>query len=135
MSSSLFTRIEKLESRRGTDGQVLLIWLTPGEDVTAAVLAANKAGLFGSGDLVMCVEWLGDDPMPKPRWLKRTGERFSEQEDRCICAMLEKRVATVDALVATREPADVQELVRPMPRDLSEISSVDLMHCALGVKT
>jgi hypothetical protein len=135
MSSSLFTRIEKLESRRGTDGQVLLIWLTPGEDVDAAVLAANKTGLFGSGDLVMCVEWLGDDPMPKPRWLKRAGERFSEQEDRCIYAMLEKRVATVESLVATGEPADVQGLVRPMPRDLSEISSVDLMHCALGVKT
>jgi hypothetical protein len=42
MSSSLFTRIEKLESRRRTDDQVLLIWLTPGEDVDAAVLAANR---------------------------------------------------------------------------------------------
>jgi hypothetical protein len=135
MSSSLFTRIEKLESRRRTDDQVLLIWLIPGEDVDAAVLAANKAGLFGSGDLVMCVEWLGDDPMPKPRWLKRTGERFSVQEDDCICAMLEKRVAMVDVLVATGEPAEAQGLARPMPRDLSEMSSVDLMHCALGVKT
>jgi hypothetical protein len=67
--------------------------------------------------------------------LKRAGEWFSEQEDNFICAMLEKRVATVDALVATSEPADVQGLVRPMPRDLSEISSVDLMHCALRVKT
>jgi hypothetical protein len=93
MSSNLFTRIEKLKSRRGTDGQVLLIWLTPGEDVDVAVLAANKAGPFGSGDLVMCVEWLGDDPIPKPRWLKRTGERFSEQEDHCIYAMLEKPLA------------------------------------------
>jgi hypothetical protein len=135
MSSSLFTRIEKLERRRRTDDQVLLIWLTPGKDVDAPVLAANKAGLFGSGDLVMCVEWLGDDPMPKPRWLKRAGERFSEQEDYCICAMLEKRIARVDTTIATDEPAEVAGLARPMPRDLSEMTSVDLMHCALGVKT
>ena len=131
----MFTRIEKLESRRCTDGQVLLLWIEPGMDVENAVLAANKAGLFGSGDLVICVEWLGDDPMPKPRWLKRAGEQFSEHEDHCISAMLEKRIATVDALIATGEPADVPGLVRPMPRDLKEISSVDLMHIALGVKT
>jgi hypothetical protein len=135
MTSSLFTRVEKLESRRRTDDQVLLIWLRPDEAVDAAVLAANKAGLFGTGDLVMCAEWLGDDPMPKPRWLKRDGARFSEQEDRCITAMLEKRIAEVDVLVAAGDPAAVADLARPMPRDLREMTSVDLMHCALGVKT
>jgi hypothetical protein len=135
MTSSLFTRAAKLESRHRNDDQVLLIWLRPGEDSDAAVSAANTAGLFGSGDLVMCAEWLGDDPMPKARWLKRVGERFSEQEDRCITAMLEKRIATVDTLVATGEPADVAGLAKPMPADLSLMSSVDLMHCALGVKT
>ena len=71
MNSSLFTRIEKLESRRGTDGQVLLIWLRPNEDVDAAVLAANKAGLFGSGDLVMCVEWLAQAAQ---RWAAAGGK-------------------------------------------------------------
>jgi hypothetical protein len=135
MTSSLFTRVEKLESRRRTDDQVLLIWLRPGEDVEVAVLAANKAGLFGSADLVMCAEWLGDDPMPKARWLKRAGERFSEQEDRCITAMLEKRIAAVDGLISAREPAEVAGLARLMPADLRLMSSVDLMHCALGVKT
>jgi hypothetical protein len=79
----------------------------------------------------MCTEWLGDDPMPKARWLKREGEQFSEQEDHCISAMLEKRIATVEALIAKGEPAEVPGLARPVPKDLSEISSVDLMHCAL----
>jgi hypothetical protein len=135
MSSSLFSRVEKLENRRGTDDKVLLIWLKLSEGVDAAVLAANKAGQFGTGDLVMCVEWLGADPMPKPRWLKRRGERFSEEEDRYICAMLEKKIAMVDGLVASDEPTKIDGLAKPMPRDLSEMSSVDLMHCALGVKT
>ena len=135
MSSSLFTRIEKLENRRGTDDKVLLIWLKPSENVDAAVLAANKAGQLRTGDLVMCVEWLGADPIPKPRWLKRRGERFSEEEDRYICAMLEKNIAMVDGLVASKEPAEVNGLAKSRPRDLSEMSSVDLMHCALGVKT
>jgi hypothetical protein len=135
MTSSLFTRVEKLESRRCNDDQVLLLWIKPGEDVDAAVLAANKAGQFASGDLVMCAEWLGEEPTPKPQWLKRDGAyhgRFSEQEDHCITAALQKRIATVDELVATGEPADVAS---PMLRDPSEMSSVDLMHCALGVKT
>ena len=67
--------------------------------------------------------------------LKRDGARFSEQEDRCITAMLEKRIAEVDALVAAGDPAAVADMARPMPHDLSELSSVDLMHCALGVET
>jgi hypothetical protein len=127
-----------LESRHRNDGQVLLLWIKPGDDVAAAASAANKAGLFASGDMVICVEWLGDEPMPKPRWLNRDRGHyayFSEQEDHCITAMLEKRIETVNALIATGEPAEVQGLARPMPRDLSEISSVDLMHIALGVKT
>jgi hypothetical protein len=130
MTSSLFTRVEKLEKRRGSDDQVLLLWLKPGEDIEAAVLAANKAGLFASGDLVMCAEWLGDEPMPKPRWLKREGAYyglFSAQEDLCIGAMLEKIVAD--------EPPKVPTVGSPSPQDLGEMSAVDLMHCALGVKT
>jgi hypothetical protein len=130
MTSSLFTRIEKLETRHRNDGQVLLLWIKPNEDVNAAALAANTAGLFASGDLVICVEWLGTDPMPKARWLKREGAYyglFSEQEELCITAMLEK--------IASDEPTEVPGLARPTPQDLSEFSCVDLMHYALGVKT
>jgi hypothetical protein len=135
MTSNLFSRVEKLENRHRNDDQVLLLWIKPGENIDAVVLAANEAGLFVSGDLVMCAEWLGEEPMPKPRWLKRAGERFSDQEDYCITAMLQKRIEDVDTLVATGEPAEVAGLGRPMPRDLREMTSVDLMHCALGVKT
>jgi hypothetical protein len=135
MTSSLFTRVDKLEKRHRTDDQVLLLWLQPGEDIDGALLNAKQAGLFGTGDLVMCAEWLGGDPMPKPRWLKRRGEQLTKQENECVDAMLEKRIATVDALVANGEPVRVQGLARPMPKDLSELSDVDLMHCALGVKT
>src|ERR1700710_902063 len=137
MTSSLFNRVQKLESRRRTDDKVLLLWLRPGEDVPAAVQAATKTGLFASGDMVICVEWLGNDPMPKPRWLSRDRAyfgNFSEQEDHCITAMLEKRIATVNAVIATGEPAELPGLASPMPRDLREISSVDLMYCALGVQ-
>jgi hypothetical protein len=49
--------------------------------------------------------------------------------------MFAKRIATVDALVANGEPVRAQGLARPMPKDLSELSDVDLMYCALGVKT
>ena len=135
MTSSIIRRLEKLEGQHRNDGQVLLIWVKLGDDVDAAVSAAKKSGLFAAGDMVICVEWLGTDPMPRPRWLKRHGERFSGQEDNYIHAMLEKRIAMVDKLVAAGEAAEVAGLVKPMPRDLSEISSVDLMHCALGVKT
>jgi hypothetical protein len=137
MTPNLIKRIEKLEVLYRRDGEVLLLWIQPGEDVPAAASAANKAGLFDSGDMVMCAE-CGEDPIPKPKWLKRDGALFrllSEQEDRCITAMLKKRIETVDALVAADEPAEVAGLARPMPHDLSELSSVDLMHIALGVKT
>jgi hypothetical protein len=138
MTASLFTRIAKLESRRGTNDQALLFWIKPGADVAKATLAAKDEGLFSPGDMVICAEWLGEDPMPKPRWLKRDLAHhglLSEQEDHCITAMLKKRIAMVDTLIDSGEPAEVAGLVRPMPRDLHELSSVDLLHIALGVKT
>lgn len=138
MTANMFSRVEKLESRRRTDDGVLLLWIKPGADVAKATLKAKEDGVFKSGDMVVCAEWLGDDPMPKPRWLKRGDAQhglLTEQEDEYVMAMLEKRIATVDALVDAGEPAEHAGLVRPMPRDLYEISSVDLMHIALGVKT
>lgn len=136
MTSTLLKRIEKLESRRRNDDEALLLWIKPDDDPDAAISMANRAGLFGSGDLMICGVWLGDEPMPKPRWLKRSGDRLSQHEEHCLSVMLEKRIALVDALVATGDPeAQASELGIPMPRDLSEVSSVDLIVCALGVKT
>jgi hypothetical protein len=126
MTSSLFTRIEKLETRHRNDGHVLLLWIKSDEDIDAAVLAANTAGLFASGDLVICAEWLGDDPMPRPRWLERDDEWPSEKETDYIIATVLKRAGGRAALTAVKDDPDV---------DLKEISRVDLMHCVLGVKT
>ncbi|WP_157043492.1 hypothetical protein [Nitrobacter hamburgensis] len=43
---SITTRIEKLEARRRNDDEMLMLWRKPGSDIGAAVLSANKAGLF-----------------------------------------------------------------------------------------
>jgi hypothetical protein len=51
---NIFSRVEKLEARQRTADEMLLIWRKPDVDTDATVLAANKAGLFGSGDLVLC---------------------------------------------------------------------------------
>ena len=133
MTSSLFTRVEKLESRHRTDDHVLLLWIAPGQSVENAVLAANNAGLFGTGDLIMCAEWLGEEPMPKPRWIRRRGEQLSLQESEYCDAMIAKRIAAAEAAEERGTPSPA--LCRPMPRDLAEVSTVDLIHCALGVET
>jgi hypothetical protein len=78
MSRGLNTRIQKLDARRRNDGAILLFWRMPGKDVATVVKAAKNDGLFASGDRVICVEWLGEDPMPAPRWSKSERD-LSEQ--------------------------------------------------------
>jgi hypothetical protein len=53
---SRFTRIEKLESRRRDNDEMLMLWRKPDQDINAAVLPAKSAGLFVPGDLVICAE-------------------------------------------------------------------------------
>jgi hypothetical protein len=72
MSRGLVTRIQKLETRRRNEGEILLLWRKPGDSVEAVATAAKDAGLFASGDQVMSLEWFGDDRMPKPRWVPVT---------------------------------------------------------------
>jgi hypothetical protein len=67
---SITNRIEKLEARRRTDDEMLMLWRKPGADIEDAVLSANKVGSFGSGDLVLCGEWYGEGD-PPPRWVQR----------------------------------------------------------------
>jgi hypothetical protein len=50
MSQGLITRIRKLEAARHSDGEILLLWRSPGKDVARAANAAKNAGLFASGD-------------------------------------------------------------------------------------
>jgi hypothetical protein len=70
MSRGLNVRIRRLEARRHSDGEILLLWRMPGRDVAPAANAAKNAGLFSSGDRVISAEWLGADPMPAPRWVQ-----------------------------------------------------------------
>jgi hypothetical protein len=46
---SRFTRIEKLESRRRDDNEMLMLWRKPGQESEATALMAKAAGLFGPG--------------------------------------------------------------------------------------
>jgi hypothetical protein len=70
MSRGLVSRLHKLEARRLSEGEILLLWRQPGKHVAAVTKAAKEAGLFASGDRVISAEWLGHDPMPEPRWVK-----------------------------------------------------------------
>ena len=70
MSRGLKVRIQKLEARRHNDGEILLLWRLPDEDIKTVAAAAKKAGLFSSGDRVISAEWLGADLMPAPRWVQ-----------------------------------------------------------------
>jgi hypothetical protein len=46
---SRFTRIEKLESRRRGDNEMLMLWRKPGQDIDATALAANAPDCTDSG--------------------------------------------------------------------------------------
>ena len=79
MSRGLVTRIQKLEARRRNEGEILLLWRSPGKDISPVASAAKGVGLFASGDRVMSLEWLGDDRMPKPRWV--AADRGAQRQD------------------------------------------------------
>jgi hypothetical protein len=70
MNRDLTTRIQRLEAHRRDEGEILLLWRLPGRDAAPVAKAARNADMFASGDQVISAEWLGDDPMPAPRWVK-----------------------------------------------------------------
>jgi hypothetical protein len=107
--------------------RILLLWRKPGERVEVVATAAENAGLFASGDQVMSLEWLGDDPMPAPRWVPVTPNGrigFTERErDYCNCAVLKRAGDRGD---------------RPIDRDpslLEDWTEADLVHFIFGVET
>lgn len=124
MSRRLNTRIRKLEAARHSDDEILLLWRPPGKDAATVVEAAKTAGLFASGDLVISAEWLGEDPMPAPRWFKSERD-LSEREGKCIDAEIFKLVGDVSKI----------EIDRSQSSSLSHISSERLLHILLGVET
>jgi hypothetical protein len=126
MTRGLVTRIRKLETRRRNEAEILLLWRMPGKDVATAATAAKNAGLFVSGDQVISLEWLGDDPMPAPRWVPVTPTgwlSFTEREkEYCDCAVLKRANDRSD---------------RPIDRDpsLLDWTEADLLQFIFGVET
>lgn len=125
MSRGFVSRIQKLESRRRNEGEILLLWRLPGQDVATAAKAARSAGLFVSGDRVVSAAWLGNDQMPAPRWVQVKPSGFLSLNDRekeyCVAAV--RSLVVSDGHCAHPDPA------------LEAWTEADLWHGALGVPT
>jgi hypothetical protein len=120
---SRFTRIEKLESRRRDDDEMLMLWRKPGQDIDAIVLAANRAELYESGDRVVCAEWYGDDNLPAPRWIRHFKTDLTEIEN-------EYCDRTIEKLVGNDQPKSTGP-----DHDLDHLSTDLLTYICLGVET
>ena len=96
----------------------------PGQDVAAISQAARRAGLFTSGDLVISADWLGEDPMPAPRWVKvsPSGRLGLLERERGYCEL------------ALRNIVDHSTDMRPDPT-LVDWTDAELWQFALGVDT
>ena len=123
-SRNIVTRIEKLEARRRSDDKMLLIWRKPGQDTDAAVAEFKKAGLFGSGDLVLCAEWYGVGELPTSRWIRRVQYDLTEKEQDSLYRNIEK----IAGRGAKETPAGPNY-------DLIHLSTDQLLHMCLGVET
>jgi hypothetical protein len=73
---SLEARVRKLEFRRRRPDEMLVIWRRPDGDIAESLRGAS----FAKGDRVLCIEWLGDDPLPEPRCHSRF-LKFSDVEN------------------------------------------------------
>jgi hypothetical protein len=124
-SRNIVARIEKLEARQRTDDEMLLVWRMPDDSTDDVVLAANKAGLFGSGDLVLCVEWYGHGRPPAARWYRHFPADVSDIELDYCHRTLNRMVGDNDAMLRTRGPDYF----------LIHVPTNQLWHMALGIKT
>ena len=120
---SRITRIEKLETRRRMDDDMLLIWRKPGQESEATALMAKAAGLFGPGDLVVCAEWFGDDALPAPRWIRHFETDLTEIEN-------EYCDRTIDKLISKDQPKSTGP-----DHDYDHISTDQLTYICLAVET
>jgi hypothetical protein len=120
MSRGLVSRLHKLEARRRNEGEILLLWRRPGKDVAAL---AKATGLFASGDRVISAEWLGDDPMPAPRWVKvsPSGWLNLTEREKEYCEATVRKLVVDDGHSSHPDPA------------LLDWTDADLWHAALGV--
>jgi hypothetical protein len=120
---SRITRIEKLETRRRGDNEMLMLWRKPGQESEATALMAKAAGLFGPGDLVVCAEWYGDDALPAPRWIRCFKTDLSEIEN-------EYCDRTIDKLISKDQPKSTGR-----DHDYDHISTDQLTYICLAVET
>jgi hypothetical protein len=89
-SRNIVARIEKLEARQCTDDEMLLVWRMPGQLLADALTDANKSGLYGSNDLVICVEWHGESAAPPPCWCRHFPSDLTYIEKEYCLRELEK---------------------------------------------
>ena len=120
---SRVTRIEKLETRRRDDNEMLMLWRKPGQDIDATALAANRAGLYESGDRVVCAEWYGDDDLPTPRWIRRFKTDLTEIEN-------EYCDRTIEKLISKDQPKSMGR-----DYDMDHLSTDQLRYICLAVET
>jgi hypothetical protein len=125
ISRNIITRVEKLEARRRSDDDMLLLWRMPDDNTDLAVNAAKRAGLFDSGDLVLCAEWYGEGKQPAARWCRRFPADLSDVELDYCHRTLSKMVGDNGAMPCTRGP----------DYSLIHVPTYRLWHMALGVET
>ncbi|MDO8874520.1 MAG: hypothetical protein Q7V40_00260 [Pseudolabrys sp.] len=127
MIRSIETRLRKLEATRRAADNMLLLWVKPDGNIDDVVSAAKSDGLFVPGDHVICVDWLGDDEPPAPKWSQNLRKELSKIEYGYCIETLERRFpASIRA--KHRYPAGIQYVLTGMSDDR-------LFHLALGVQT
>jgi hypothetical protein len=69
MSSSIVSRLNKLEAKRRPDpDSIFLLWVKPGTPIKEQTAQIHALGLSASLDDVICAEWPLNEEMPGPRW-------------------------------------------------------------------
>ena len=124
-SRNIVTRIEKLEAGQRVPLTRSCWSGESGTKLRTAVLAANKHGLFGSSDLVLCAAWYGAGKPPAARWHRRFPADLSDIElDYCH--------RTLRKMVGDGEP---KARAHGPDYSLIHVPTNRLWHMALGVET
>ena len=122
---NLESRIEKLEARRTRADEVLIVWRQPDGDVAQALINVR----FGAGDRIICAEWYGSGPLPKPKWSPNLRLKITGEED----ASLERSLRNI--IDAGRKPRGLLPTPRPLPYPPEKMTDGDLWWFALGART
>ena len=126
---SLEVRVGKLESLRRRPDELLVVWRRPDGDIAEALRGAS----FARGDRVICIEWLGDDPLPEPRWHSKL-LKFSDVENGYVERATDRLIESIREGTRQREPGAAELPHFPADR-MCELSDNDLMHAMFGVAT